>query len=92
MIIIYFLPFSEYFICQKSNPVSVMTSTEGEVRKQETQFVWQNLHLQGGNWRPYPADFILWLVQFNVMSHAVQQSSDADFYPYTQSTASMILI
>ena len=28
---------------------------------------------------------------FHPSAHAVQQSSDADFYPYTQSTASMIL-
>ena len=49
----------------------------------------------GGKLTPYPADFILWCnvrCRFYVTAHAVQQSSDADFYPYTQSTASMILV
>ena len=49
----------------------------------------------GDKLTPYPADFIKWWnvrCRFYVTAHAVQQSSDADFYPYTQSTASMILI
>ena len=49
----------------------------------------------GGKLTPYPADFIIWCnvrCRFYVTAHAVQQSSDADFYPYTQSTASMIMI
>ena len=49
----------------------------------------------GDKLTPYPADFIQWWnvrCRFYVTAHAVQQSSDADFYPYTQSTASMILV
>ena len=49
----------------------------------------------GDKLTPYPADFIKWWnvrCRFYVTAHAVQQSSDADFYPYTQSTASMILV
>ena len=49
----------------------------------------------GDKLTPYPADFIQWWnvrCRFYVTAHGVQQSSDADFYPYTQSAASMILI